>query len=49
MYKVILMDLFNNLSTEDKIIFLNDMQDIMFKQGKLEEFNLIKINNVKEF
>lgn len=49
MYKVVLMDLFNNLSTEDKIIFLNDMQDIMFKQGKLEEFNLIKINNVKEF
>ena len=49
MYKVILMDLFNNLSTEDKINFLNDMQDIMFKQGKLEEFNLIKINNVKEF
>jgi hypothetical protein len=43
------MDLFNNLSTEDKINFLNDMQDIMFKQGKLEEFNLIKINNVKEF
>jgi hypothetical protein len=49
MYKVVLMDLFNNLSTEDKINFLNDMQDIMFKQGKLEEFNLIKINNVKEF
>jgi hypothetical protein len=43
------MDLFNNLSTEDKINFLNDMQDIMFKQGKLEEFNLIKIKNVKEF
>jgi hypothetical protein len=49
MYKVVLMDLFNNLSTEDKINFLNDMQDIMFKQGKLKEFNLIKINNVKEF
>jgi hypothetical protein len=49
MYKIVLMDLFNNLSTEDKINFLNDMQDIMFKQGKLEEFNLIKINNVKEF
>jgi hypothetical protein len=49
MYKIVLMDLFNNLSTEDKIIFLNDMQDIMFKHGQLEEFNLIKINNVKEF
>lgn len=49
MYKIVLMDLFNNLSTEDKINFLNDMQDIMFKQGKLEEFNLIKIKNVKEF
>jgi hypothetical protein len=43
------MDLFNNLSTEDKINFLNDMQDIMFKHGQLEEFNLIKIKNVKEF
>lgn len=36
---------FYNLSTEDKITFLNNAQDVLFKQGIIKEFNLIELKS----
>lgn len=34
---------FYNLSIEDRIKFLNNAQDVLFKQGIIKEFNLIEL------
>lgn len=34
---------FNSLSDKEKVEFLNNMLDIMNKQGKIKQFNLVEL------
>ena len=45
---IIMMQTFDSLSTEDKLCFLNDMQDILFKQELITKFKEIKRKRVDE-